>query len=139
MKCRNDPSISAFKNKISWRTFKHFRVPEKDVVNEIKKLSTKKVVQSRDIPLKIIQENADIFWSHLCEPFNNCINKGVFPNILKHSNITLVFKRRYRESKENYRSMRIVPVASKIFEKLLYKQITLFMEQFLPKYQCSLR
>ena len=61
MKCRNDPSISAFKNRISWRTFKHFRVPEKDVVNEIKKLSTKKVVQSPDIPLKIIQENADIF------------------------------------------------------------------------------
>ena len=54
-----------------------------------------KAVQSTDIPLEIIKENADIFGSYLCELFNDCIDKGIFPNILKHANMS-VFKSRYR-------------------------------------------
>ena len=42
-----------------------------------------KAVQSTDISLEIIKENADKFGSYLCELFSDCIDKGIFPNILK--------------------------------------------------------
>ena len=55
-----------------------------------------KAVQSTDISLEIIKENADKFGSYLCELFSDCIDKGIFPNILKYANIMSVFKIRYR-------------------------------------------
>ena len=78
------------------------------LLREFKKLSTKKAVQSTGIPLKIIRENADIFGSYLYELVNDCISKGIFPDILKHANIALV-------SKENYRPVSLPPAPSKIF------------------------
>ena len=67
--------------------------------------------------------------------FNVCVDKGTFPSVLKHVNITLTFKKRYRSSKENKRLMSTLPVISKIFEKLLCNQATPFIYQFLSKYQ----
>ena len=69
--------------------------------------------------------------------FNVCINKGTFSSVLKHANIIPVFKKGHSGSKENYRPVNILPVTSKIFDKLLCNQITPFMDQFLSKYQCG--
>lgn len=90
MKYRSRQIISSIKYEISGKTFKFPGVNEKNI---IKKLSTKKADQSTDISLKIIKEKADIFESYLCELCNDCINKGIFPNVLKDANITTVFKK----------------------------------------------
>ena len=50
--------------------------------------------------VRIIRQNANIFWSYICHLFNVCIDKGTSPSLLKHSNITPVFKIRYRGSKK---------------------------------------
>ena len=55
-------------------------------------------------------------------------------HIFKEVNITPAFKKGYRGSNENYRPMNILPVIVKIFEKLLIKQGTMFMDQVLSKY-----
>ena len=41
--------------------------------------------------------------------------------------------------KDNYRPVSILPVISKILEKHLCKQITLFIDPLLYKFQCSFR
>ena len=84
-----------------------------------KRLNPRKSTQSTDIPIKLLKENADIFASYLCDFFNQSIDSSEFPSILKNANITLVLKKGYRGSKENYRPVSILPVISKIFEKLL--------------------
>ena len=71
--------------------------------------------------------------------FNECVDKGTFPSFLKHANITPVFKKRCKGSKDNYRPVSILPVISKIFEKLLCKQITVFIDSLLSKFQCGFR
>ena len=43
-------------------------------------------------------------------------------SILKHPNVTPVFKKGYCGSKENYCPVSILPVMSNIFEQLLCKQ-----------------
>ena len=41
--------------------------------------------------------------------------------------------------KDNYRPVTILPVIAKIFEKLLCKQITMFIDPLLSKFQCGFR
>ena len=137
MKFRKHPSVSAITNAFNPQSFNFSKVSVDDVLKEINKLDYRKAIQNTDIPVKILKQNADIFGSYICHFFNVCVNKGTFPSVLRHADITPVFKKEYRGSKENYRPVSILPVISKIFEKLLWNQITPFMDQFLSKYQCA--
>ena len=49
--------------------------------------------------------------------------------------ITTVFKK----SKNNYRPVSILPVFSKIFERLLSTQLLEFFDNILSKFQCGFR
>ena len=73
-----------------------------DVKKEIRKLDPRKAIQNTDIPVRILKQNADIFGNYICDLFNECLGEGTFPYILKNANITLVFKKRFRGSKDNY-------------------------------------
>ena len=118
----------------------HFnKVSVEEVYKEIRKLSPRKSAQSTDLPIRVLRENADIFANYICEFFNESIKKSTFLSILKNANITPVFRKGYRGSKENYRPVSILPVISEIFGKLLWKQITIFTDPLLPKYQCGFR
>ena len=70
---------------------------------------------------------------------NESIDQFNFPFVLKISSISLVFKKGYKGSKDNYHPFSILPIISRIFGKLLCKQITLFRELFLSRYQCGFR
>ena len=139
MKFRNYSSVIAIKNLSSGSRFDFCRVNVQVVEKEISRLSTRKATQYSDLPVKILKENSDIFGKYICDFFKECVDKGTFPSILKHPNITPVFKKEYKGSKDNYRSVSILPVISKIFEKLLCKQITVFIDPLLSKFQCGFR
>ena len=59
----------------------------------------------------------------------------ITPVIFKNSDITAVFKKGLKESKENYRLSSILPIISKTFEKIISKQTTNFIDTLLSKYQ----
>ena len=116
MKFRKHPSVSAITNAFNPQSFNFSKVSVDDVLKEINKLGNRKEIQNPDIPVKILKQNADIFGTYICHFFNVCVDKGTFPSVLKHANNTPVFKKGYKSSKENYRSVSILPVISKIFE-----------------------
>ena len=131
LKYKNHPSIVAIHNLKKNYNFYFTVVSEEDVLKEIKKLNPRKSTQSTDVPIKLLKENADISACYLCDFFNQSIQNFEFPSILKNANLTPVFK------KENYHPVSILPVIYKIFEKLLCKQIIIFMDPLLSKYQCG--
>ena len=139
MKYRNHPSIAAIKNLNKGSRFDFCRVSVRDVVKEIKKLSTRKATQYTDFPVKILKENSDIFGNYIVIFFNNFVDRGDFLPILKIANITPVFIKGDRDLKDNYRPVSILPVISKIFERLLCKQITMFEDPLISKFQCGFR
>ena len=51
----------------------------------------------------------------------------------------MFFKKGFRGSKDNYRPGSILPIISKILEKLQSKQIIIYTNKFLSKYQCRFR
>ena len=55
--------------------------------------------------------------------YNDTINKGVFPDSLKVANITPAHKKDEPCDKENYRPMSVLPLLSKVFERLLYDRL----------------
>ena len=65
--------------------------------------------------------------------FSERIDQGNSPFVLKHTNVKPVFKEGYKVT--GYRPARIPSITFRIFEKLLHKQMTLFMEQILSKHQ----
>ena len=70
-----------------------------------------------DIQAKFIKTGKE----EIAEPIRNCINSsistGTFPNELKIADIAPIFQ---KEDKTNYRQISLLPLISKIFEKVLY-------------------
>ena len=70
---------------------------------------------------------------------NNAINDSVFPTELKCADVTPVFKKDNKTEKSNYRPISILPVLSKVFERIIYDQINSFMENKLSPHFCGFR
>lgn len=78
------------------------------------------------------------YW-HMCRHipkfFNESLNSCNFQSLLKLANVTPVFKKGYRSSKENYHPTSTLSVISQIFEKYFVLNIA-FPDVNLSKYQC---
>ena len=55
------------------------------------------------------------------------------------ANVTPIFKKRARTSKNNYRPVSILQILPKLFERLISKQFSEFFESILSKFQCGFR
>ena len=62
-----------------------------------------------------------------------------FPTTLKFANVTPAFKKGNRNQKDNYRPISILPIISKIFEKLICRQLSNHFDNIFSKFQCSFR
>ena len=89
-------------------------------------MSPKKATRKGDIPAKILKNSINAYLSELKILINNCLKKGVFPNDFKPADITPIFKKEDSLNKENYWPVSILSYLSKVFERILYKQIDSF-------------
>ena len=71
--------------------------------------------------------------------FNYSVTYGIYPDNLKHADVSPVFKKGDRFDKENYRPVSILSALSKIFERLFYYQINDYMNPKLSMYECGFR
>ena len=78
-----------------------------------------------------LNENADIFTNILHSSSSNSIDQSEFPSIRKLANISPVFKKGDRNSKENYRPVSILSNISKILERCMFRQISSFIDSYL--------
>ena len=60
--------------------------------------------------------------------FNLCIKNAVFPKNLKIAIITPLFKGGNRDMFSNYRPISLLPIFSKILEKILYEELISYLE-----------
>ena len=140
-KYKNHPSIKEIRNKtpIS-RKFAFQQVNKEEVKLEIINLDPSKAAQEGDIPTRIIKANSDIISNYLHYNFNNnMLDKGIFPESFKNANIIPIFKKKSRTEKSNYRPVSILPNLSKIFERLMFNQLSNYFRDILSKFQCGFR
>ena len=69
--------------------------------------------------------------------FNTCLSTGKFPLEWKKANIVPIHKKGDKQAVINYRSLSLLPICRKIFERLLYnKMLNFFLKKDLisPKH-----
>ena len=117
-------------------TFSHV-LPE-DVKMEINKLQTSKKSRGK-IPINIIKMLTEVNLYHLTHCVNDCISEGKFPEDLKLGDISVAFKADDPTSKECFRPISILEAYSKVYERLLCKQINSYMDNKLSAKMCAYR
>ena len=120
--------------------FSFWNVNTDEMINEINNLDSKKAGTFMNIPVKRLKEVVDIVAEPLTQIWKNEIVQGrKFAGQLKQADITPLHKKLENILKENYRPVSLLPVVSKIFEKLMQKQMKSFVENFLSPSLCGYR
>ena len=131
-KYKSHPSICRIKllskNKAEFK-FKHFFSWK--VKNAINSLKNKTSIA--EIPVQVLKRYVDICLPPLTDLINNIVNDGHWPIELGPANVTPAHKKMSATNQKNYRPISVLPPVSKIFERLLCIELSLFMkDKFSP-------
>ena len=135
------PSIISIKENVNFLSrFSFTRVNINDIKTEIKCLDNRKIGTFMNIPTKQIKQVSDIVCKPLVEIWNEEIIKNKkFPRELKLADISPIFKKLQNSSVKNYRPVSVLPVVSKIYERIMQKQTSNFIGEYLSPYLCGFR
>jgi len=89
----------------------------------IKNLKTKSNNSPNDIPSKFLKRASCIVSEWLSNFFNKCMTIGEFTGSWKIAHITPIPKIHSPSSSSEYRPISVLPVMSKLFEKVLYHRV----------------
>ena len=92
-----------------------------------------------DIHVKLIKMNEDMFIRLMFQNFSQSLVNDEFPHCLKQADVIPVFKKEEKLDKPNYRPVSILPVISKIYERLMYDQMYKYFDEIFSKFQCGFR
>ena len=127
-------------NEIAWRkvksiltkTNKRFKfnyIPRATIEFQLTKLQRSKAAGLVNLPPGLLKESAKEISSSLCYIINRSINNGVFPSSWKIAKVTPVYKSASVKEIENYRPVSILSVVSKVMEKEVHKQFSVYLEK----------
>ena len=94
-----------------------------DILKIIRNLDPNKAHRHDMISIRMIK----ICDTSICRPlkliFQACLESGKFPNEWKKANVVPVHKKGDKQILKNYRPISLLPIAGKIFERLLYDRM----------------
>ena len=131
-------NINELTNKLRDKPFEFNHVLPLEICKEVHNLNSKK--SSIKIPVEILKETINSCLPHLTDILNNSIYDCIWPEDLGMANITPVIKKTNDKGgslmKENYRPISTI---SKLFERIIARQINEFMSNKLPSLLCGFR
>ena len=112
----------------------HFEQVSNDIVRkEIRNLNVKKSSMYGSIPASILKQSVDAYLPYLKGTTNYSLRENTFPEELKRSEVIPLYKKLDPLKKENYRPVILLPHVSKVFQRIIYKQINTYVEAKLSK------
>ena len=108
-------------------SFKFQFLSNDEVKKEMENLDTKKSSTYGSIPATTLKQCVNAYLPHLTNSINYSIQHNNIPQELKLSEVIPVYKKLDPLQKENYRPSSLLPHVSKIFERIIHKQITNYM------------
>ena len=72
------------------------------------------------ISIRMLKVSGDAIIEPLFKIFKNCLKCGIFPDDWKKGNIVPIFKKGDKQNIKNYRPVSLLPICSKIFERIIY-------------------
>ena len=95
----------------------------------LKTLNPKKATGCDQIPAKLLKHASLQIAPVISIIINKALDEGTFPNNLKKAEVIPVYKKSDKLNKSNYRTVSILPILAKVFEKVLAHQITPILTQ----------
>jgi retron-type reverse transcriptase len=101
----------------------------KEVESELSRLSNKKSPGSDNLAPYFIKSASQTIAPFLTFLIEFMFNHGIFPNILKIAKVVPIFKTGDKFSVENYRPISLLPVFSKVIEKMIKIRMLNFLNK----------
>ena len=121
--------------------FKFHEVSLDEVIWQLQNLKTSKATGIDNIPAKVLKISAEVVGPAITWIYNLSIKTGIYVEEWKKAWVMPVFKSEDRQKCENYRPISILPIISKILERLIFSQIYKFLNNnsLLSKFQSGFR
>ena len=127
IKATTNKDVFSFRHVLPWGTYRAILS-----VNQNKSTSG-------TIPTKALRSLAKEISIPLTDCINSAILNGKFPPELKMADIIPIFKKDDPFEKANYRPISLLLSLSKVYEKLIYQQLSTFFENKLSPLLCGFR
>lgn len=116
-------------------------VTRNEVFNVITQLPTKYSCGIDGIPPHILKKIAEYICDPLTDMINECFTSGTFPDDLKLAKVIPIYKKGSKLDINNYRPVSVLPSPSKVFERIIYNRLVLFLNHnnILTKQQYGFR
>ena len=138
LKYKNHPSIIKIKStNIISKRFVFHEITTTETAKIINDLSCNKK-SSGEIPTNLLKISNFIF-PYITKSINNAFRNNSFPDCLKLADIIPIHKSDEITEKSNYRPISLLPLLSKIFEKVIYQQLTDYIDKLLSIFLCGFR
>ena len=103
---------------------------EQEVIKNIQHLKNTRSVGFDDISTHILKKCSHLISPILCYLINQSFVQGKFPTSLKQSVVKPLYKKGDKNKLENYRPITLVPIFSKVFERIMHDRISSFLNKF---------
>ena len=125
-------------------SFSFKEVSESDVLKALNDIETNKAAGSDKIQGIFLKDGAEVLSQPISELINLSLKTSVFPKDCKIAKLVPLHKKGSKTDPKNYRPISLLPLLSKIFEKVVHQQMQNFLDQnsiiyayqsgFRPKY-----
>ena len=127
---REDRVQDYYKEKgIERNSFKFNVVEQLEVENMLRSLDISKSAGEDKISGKFLRDAAEVISSPLTYIMNLSLKSATVPDDFKLARVLPIYKNGNRNYEGNYRPVSILPVASKVLEKIVYNQMHKYLEQ----------
>ena len=103
-------------------------IPKADLRREISKAKSGKSAGLDKISNKLLKAAGKTIITSLQHIFNLSIDTGIFPDEMKHTKVTPIYKSGDKKDCGIYRPISVTSAVAKILEKLVCKQLKFFLE-----------
>jgi Reverse transcriptase (RNA-dependent DNA polymerase) len=108
----------------------HFtKITSDDICRAIRNLPHTNSCGNDGITAKMLLMSSDVISQCLVDIFNYSLDEGVFPSVWKSAIVVPVFKKGDVFKMSNYRPISLLSLVGKVFEKIVCRQITEYLEE----------
>ena len=100
-----------------------FQICSGDTIKIIRSLDLNMAHRHDEISIRMIKICASSISKPLAILFRNCLESECFPKEWKKGNIVPVHKKHDKKLIKNYRPVSLLPICSKIFEKVIFNSL----------------
>ena len=109
----------------------HFtEITSDDISKIVFELKLGKSIGHDGISAPILKWSIPFVSTHLTDFFNKCVEKGIYPNMLKIVKVTALHKGGNKSDPDNFRPISVPTQINKVFEKLIHKRLLSFLTKY---------